>query len=29
MEKVKATRIEAYTWDCPKCGNFNIHDVYY
>lgn len=28
MDKVKVNRIDAYTWICPKCEYFNIHDMY-
>lgn len=28
MEYVSVKKIEAYMWECPKCGHFNIDDKY-
>lgn len=28
MEKVDVREISAYCWECPKCGDFNIDDIY-
>lgn len=28
MGKVDICEIDAYSWDCPKCGHYNCHDKY-
>lgn len=28
MKKVEVTEISAYTWECPECNEFNMHDTY-
>lgn len=26
IEIVKVKKVEAYMWECPKCGHFNVQD---
>lgn len=28
MEKVNVIEVNAYAWDCPKCGYYNCQDKY-
>lgn len=28
VRSIKVDNVDAYSWDCPECGTFNIHDKY-
>lgn len=27
-KKVVVDNMDAYSWECPECGQFNMHDKY-